>query len=90
MFILDFNRTASQAFAHGFLKGLAAPVMLYHVEPSPTIKLVEFVMYPTLPTDRVLAGDWHRIGVDLNSVIEREYGTKTDKFSRKKVRRKRR
>ena len=70
MFTLDFSSSRRSAFAHGFLKGLAAPAMLYHREDAP--KLPQFVEIPppSYSIAEALAGDWARIGADMSKVIE--------------------
>jgi len=72
MFIIDFNSDRKRAFLHGLVKGLAAPVCLYHGEVLPQVK-VEYVKPPTgRGTAQALAEDWYRVGGDLYSVIENE------------------
>lgn len=72
MFIIDFNSDRKRAFLHGLVKGLAAPVCLYHAEALPPIK-VEFIKPPlTRHPAQVLAEDWYRVGDDLYSVIQNE------------------
>ena len=71
MFLIDFNQTSVQAFAHGFLKGLAAPVMLYHREPAPSIPAPVILTLPPADTAASLASDWMRISNDLARVVQR-------------------
>ena len=69
MFIIDFKNGPARAFMHGFMKGLASPVVLYHVESAPAIPKISYV-YPSNTTiAEAIAGDWQRIGTDLYNVI---------------------
>lgn len=69
MLIIDFNQSAVQAFEHGFLKGMAAPVMLFHSESAPEIPQYVTVVAPDTPLRQSLLGDWYRIGDDMKKVI---------------------
>ncbi len=68
MFGMSINSKESRtAFSRSFLKGLAAPVMLFdkrgvsEIKPVPHIKLEEIVSSDGLAKDaRVLAGDFTR------------------------------
>jgi hypothetical protein len=71
MYVIDFKVTRRQAFAHGFLKGLAAPIMLYHTEYLTKAPDVVYITAPTSPPERALAGDWARLGNDIQTVIDR-------------------
>ena len=72
MFILDFDKDARQAFAHGFLKGLAAPASLYHSETLPIVH-VQYVQPSTAQTaTEAIRTDWRQIGHDLRGVIDNE------------------
>ena len=72
MFIIDFNSDRKRAFLHGLVKGLAAPVCLYHGEALPQVK-VEYLKPPTARrTAQALAEDWYRVGDDLYRAIENE------------------
>ena len=70
MFTLDFRGGRRRALAHGFLKGLAAPVMLYHLEDAPSIPQFVEIKPPNYSIAEALAGDWVRIGKDMSKVIE--------------------
>jgi len=71
MFLIDFKHRQSQAFLHGFVKGLAAPIMLFNVEGAPGIPRVDPVALPQRTDREALAGDWRRVGDDLRAVITR-------------------
>jgi hypothetical protein len=71
MFVIDFKKTPRQAFLHGFVKGLAAPVMLYHSEPAPGLPLPMYISLPAVPSEKALAGDWLRIGNDIQNAINK-------------------
>jgi hypothetical protein len=70
MFVLDFTSTRRKAFAHGFLKGLAAPAYLYHLEEAPSLPPVMMVTPPRVSAADALAHDWLAIGGDMKKVIE--------------------
>lgn len=73
MFIINFKRTPEQSFRHGFLKGLAAPMMLFHVEELPAPTVVGPVTLMNRSDAEALAGDWRKVGNDMRSAIVR-YG----------------
>ena len=78
MFILDFDADGKQAFKHGFLKGLAAPVCLFHSEPAPKARVV-------LPLVRVgranardaLRSDWQKVGNHIRGAMNEHQKTLT-------------
>jgi hypothetical protein len=71
MFTLSFRTRRSNAFAHGFMKGLASPAMLFrHVEIQAAPRFVE-IKAPSYSIAEAFAGDWARIGADMTKVIER-------------------
>ena len=78
MYLLNFKDSPQQSFAHGFLKGLAAPVMLFHSEAAPPVPEVEYLQPPIGSVRDALAGDWKKIGGDMKVVIGR-HGKVTDK-----------
>ena len=61
------NRTM---FVNSFVRGLAAPTMMFAVHELPQIPNIIQVQAPVEPIDRVLAGDWVRVGQALDAVIE--------------------
>jgi hypothetical protein len=71
---LDFNKSTRAAFSNGFLKGLAAPVMLYNVEPPPPIPQVTMIQAPSYPVAEAFARDWAAIAGDLQTAINRYAG----------------
>ncbi len=75
MYILDFENSPHQAFLHGFAKGLAAPVCLYHIEPPPVIPHT-FITPPSLTVRQAIESDWARVGSDFNEAVSR-YGAPT-------------
>lgn len=83
MFILNFDSSATKAFAHGFVKGLAAPVMLYHNEYAPPLPIVQYLPVSNVTTSDNVAADWQRVGNDFHCVID-SYGTNTKQSSSKK------
>jgi len=71
MYLIDFTRTAKQAFAHGFLKGLAAPVMLRHIETMAPVKARVIRVPGPATVQDALTQDWRRVGEDICAAIER-------------------
>lgn len=71
MQLIDFNDSKAGALAHGFLKGLAAPVMLFHTEAAPKVPPVTFLQ-PVMRSDfESMQHDWKMIGSDMQSVVKR-------------------
>jgi hypothetical protein len=81
MFLLDFTHSPGSALLHGFMKGLAAPVVLYHQEYAPAVQNLTPVVVPSGHVTDRLAEDWSRIGVDMNNAVAR-YGSPATKTSR--------
>lgn len=67
------------AFVRGFLNGMAAPAFLYSTKELPAIPKLEPVSAPTTPLGTALAGDWHKIGADIVTVIDRHVKTSAEK-----------
>ncbi len=70
MYLIDFTRSAARAFAHGFLKGLAAPVMLRHAETMPRVRARIIKTPGPASVEEALARDWRRVGRDICAAIE--------------------
>lgn len=74
MILIDFTANPRAALAHGFLKGMAAPALLFADFAPPAVPKVEPLprLAPPSGSDAErLAGDWAAIGGDLARVIER-------------------
>lgn len=70
MLILNFNTTLRKAFSHGFVKGLAAPYLIYGSFASPAPQQVDIVRVPEAQhPDGALAADWSKIGLDVKSAL---------------------
>lgn len=69
MIILDFSNTSKQAFKHGFMKGLSAPVMLFGQFTVPPLREIKPITPPSINDEQALANDWKAIGMDFNKVI---------------------
>lgn len=70
MFVLDFKHTSRQAFFHGIMKGMAAPLMLYHVEPALHIPAPAPIR-PCMPSVKdALVRDWARVGDDMYAALD--------------------
>lgn len=64
----------SNAFTHGFIKGIGAPAMLFGLFDVPKHN-VEYLSIPNIAPESALAADWLRIGVDVQAAkkkIEKE------------------
>jgi hypothetical protein len=70
MFILDFDRKPSAAFVHGFVKGLAAPVNLYHNEAAPAVPEVVPIASPRIGVRQAMERNWGRVGATFSSLID--------------------
>jgi hypothetical protein len=70
MSVLNFKHTSRQAFLDGFMKGMAAPVMLYHLELDPPIPVLEPIRTEKLSVMEALARDWARVGGDMRAAID--------------------
>jgi hypothetical protein len=70
VFVLDFKHTSRQAFFHGVMKGMAAPMMLYHVEQFPFIPAPEPIRSDIESASAALARDWARVGDDMRAAID--------------------
>lgn len=71
MFTLNFSHSRRKAFAHGLVKGLAAPYMLYHREEAPGLPYVAPVVAPNYPIAAGIYADWQHVGDGLKRAIER-------------------
>ncbi len=70
MYLLNLSDLPRQAFTHGFLKGLAAPIMIFSDWRAPDLPTIPAVEAPqAVPIQQVLAADWYRIGTDLANVV---------------------
>lgn len=81
MFLIDFDATPTKALVHGFVKGLGAPVVLYHMEPAPVLPAITYLSAPTTSLDQELASDWRRVGADLQNVVSRHGQTPSEQTS---------
>jgi hypothetical protein len=63
----DRNRSI---FINSFVRGLAAPTMMFAVHELPQIPNIIQVQAPVQPIDMALAGDWVRVGQALDAAIE--------------------
>lgn len=71
MILIDFNGSPAQAFRRGFLKGLAAPVMLFSAGNFPAPRAAAPLTVPARSDAEALAGDWQRVGDDLRRALAR-------------------
>lgn len=72
VFIIDFQSKPSAAFKRGFLKGLAAPVVLFSTNAAPGLPSVALISPPSRPhgTAGALASSWVKVGAGLQAAIE--------------------
>lgn len=70
MFILDFDKKPSAAFMHGFVKGLAAPVSLFHHEEAPAVPEVTPIASPRIGVQQAMARNWVRVGTTFYRLID--------------------
>jgi hypothetical protein len=72
-FIIDFASDPKEAFARGFMRGLAAPVTLFGHNDAPSLPGVQMVE-PPAPGREIadaLASDWVRIGESMQRAVHR-------------------
>ena len=72
MFILDFDSDSPRAFVHGFIKGLAAPVCLYHSEALPKVRVQHVQPCLSKSAAEAIGTDWARLGSDIRVVTSNE------------------
>lgn len=70
MFTLDFDSTPASAFLHGFVKGLAAPVSIYHVEHAPPVPSYTPVIYQRTSTCNVMQRNFGIVGGRLSRLTD--------------------
>lgn len=71
MLLIDFKATPRTAFFRGFLRGLAAPVMLFENFDGPRIPAIQQIVPPC--HFATIGGDWAKIGNDIRNATTR-YG----------------
>lgn len=65
--LLRLSHTRKQAFRHGFLKGLGAPILLFgEFELDPVIEDCDFKPLPDRKHGSV-ASDWRTVGEELKT-----------------------
>lgn len=82
MFLIDFHQTNRKALLHGFVKGLGAPVLLYHREPVPPVPATKYVTLASVTPSVALAADWLKVGNDIRNVMQRHGQAATGKAPR--------
>jgi hypothetical protein len=71
MVTLNFKHASWRAFWQGFLKGMAAPVMLFDFESRTPRFTFEPVQRKTLSVEEALASDWMRIGNEMRAQMKK-------------------
>jgi len=66
--LLDFSHNNSEAFVRGFIKGLAAPILLFGMFPAPPMMNAPFISLDSV-TKKSINDDWNAIGCDFAKVI---------------------
>lgn len=66
--LLDFSHNKKDAFLNGFVKGLAAPIMLFGMFPIPPLADITYISTDTI-SQKSLYDDWNVIGSDFAKVI---------------------
>ncbi len=69
MLMLNYEATQAESFRHGFIKGLAAPIMLFGSFQVPKTIDVITVEATQQQVANPLANDWAMVGHDLRSAI---------------------
>ncbi|KQU75936.1 MULTISPECIES: hypothetical protein [unclassified Rhizobacter] len=72
-FIIDFALDPKEAFARGFMRGLASPVILFVHNEAPSLPGVQRVEPPASGREiaAALASDWARIGESMHRAVHR-------------------
>lgn len=73
MLRFNFSDTAKQASFRGFVKGFTAPLMLFGSVNTGHTLVSNTLVAPVVPASHCggLAGDWARIGLDMQIVLQR-------------------
>ena len=73
MLLFDLTLSKEQAFANGFMKGVAAPLVLFSNFAAPKLQEVSYVKPQTTTVNQAITGDWVMVGNDI-SVAAGKYG----------------
>ncbi len=69
--LLKLSHTRKQAFRHGFLKGLRAPILLFgEFRLDPTIQNYDFKPLPDRKQGSI-ASDWRKVGAEIMAAAQR-------------------
>ncbi|MDO5675294.1 MAG: hypothetical protein Q4G66_10330 [bacterium] len=71
MTLIDFTKDREKAFRHGFMKGLAAPVMLFGVFSTPEIPQVEPIDLNELIPPKNILDDMETVQGDFIRALKR-------------------
>jgi len=66
---MNFESTPMQAFTHGFVKGLTAPVMLFGQHRAAPVKIPAMIQPSQTTIEDDLTGDWANISADFHLAI---------------------
>lgn len=74
--IIDFSSNQGEALVRGFMKGLAAPAVLFATHAVPVLSEVAPVAAPARRGGDAgaLASDWARIGAGLTLAVQHHHG----------------
>jgi hypothetical protein len=83
--IIKFVGTKRTAFARGFMRGLAAPAVLFSSHAAPALPEVAQVVPPLRPCGDAgaLASDWERVAGGLTAAVQKHHGQTKAEFSPK-------
>lgn len=69
MLIIDFTSSRKKAFRHGFVKGMAAPLMVFGSFSAPALPQIEPVRVPNTSPRESMRHDWEMVGRDLRKAM---------------------
>ncbi len=68
--MMNFSQSPRIAFEQGLLKGLGAPYLLFGRFECQSPAAIEPIRLAHVSTAAALAGDWQKIGIDMQAAIE--------------------
>ena len=70
MLVIRLEDDSSNAFRRGFMKGMAAPLMIYNVTEAPAIHNVFQIVAPNYGVEEAMKRDWSAVGSDIRTVMD--------------------
>ena len=74
MLLIDFKLPPKQSFKKGFLKGMAAPVVMFGNFSVQRVPSVQLVKSGAVNSNQAMSANWKAVNSDLSTAIV-EYGT---------------